>query len=185
MNDSFLKDKAGANALPVPHRASIDMGSKEFFKRARARLNFEVPPALSDPSIVAKTGDRGTDWMLEIVAREKPIRQAAVLIGIVEREQPSVLLTTRAGHLADHPGQISFPGGKIDPKDISPMDAALREAKEEVGLARDFIDPVGYLDVYSTSFGFRILPTLARIRPGFDLTINTDEVDDEIGRAHV
>ena len=168
MNDSFLKDKAGANALPVPHRASIDMGSKEFFKRARARLNFEVPPALSDPSIVAKTGDRGTDWMLEIVAREKPIRQAAVLIGIVEREQPSVLLTTRAGHLADHPGQISFPGGKIDPKDISPMDAALREAKEEVGLARDFIDPVGYLDVYSTSFG----------RPGFDLTINPDEVDD-------
>lgn len=178
MNDSFLKDKAGANALPVPHRASIDMGSKEFFERARARLNFEVPPALSDPSIVAKTGDHGTDWMLEIVAREKPIRQAAVLIGIVAREQPSVLLTTRAGHLSDHPGQISFPGGKIDPQDASPLDAALREAREEVGLVRDFIEPVGYLDVYSTSFGFRILPTLARIRPGFDLTINTEEVDD-------
>jgi 8-oxo-dGTP pyrophosphatase MutT (NUDIX family) len=178
LNDSFLKDKAGANALPVPHRASIDMGSKEFFERARARLNFEVPPALSDPSIVAKTGDHGTDWMLEIVAREKPIRQAAVLIGIVAREQPSVLLTTRAGHLSDHPGQISFPGGKIDPQDASPLDAALREAREEVGLVRDFIEPVGYLDVYSTSFGFRILPTLARIRPGFDLTINTEEVDD-------
>ncbi|CAM5447602.1 Putative NUDIX hydrolase OS=Afipia felis OX=1035 GN=BN961_02370 PE=4 SV=1 [Afipia felis] len=178
MTDSFLKDKAGANALPVPHRASIDMGSAEFFERARARLNFEVPPALSDPSIIAKTGDQGTDWMLEIIAREKPIRQAAVLIGIVAREQPSVLLTTRATHLSEHPGQISFPGGKIDPQDASPLDAALREAREEVGLAPDFIEPVGYLDVYSTSFGFRILPTLARIRPGFDLTLNTEEVDD-------
>ena len=57
MNDSFLKDKAGADALPVPHRASIDMGSAEFFERARARLNFDVPAALADPSIVAKTGD--------------------------------------------------------------------------------------------------------------------------------
>jgi 8-oxo-dGTP pyrophosphatase MutT (NUDIX family) len=178
LNDSFLKDKAGADALPVPHSDSIDMGSAEFFERARARLNFDVPAALADPSIVAKTGDRGTDWMLEIVAREKPIRQAAVLIGIVEREQPSVLLTTRAGHLSDHPGQISFPGGKIDAQDASPLDAALREAKEEIGLTRDFIEPVGYLDVYSTSFGFRILPTLARVRPGFDLTLNTSEVDD-------
>jgi 8-oxo-dGTP pyrophosphatase MutT (NUDIX family) len=178
LNDSFLKDKAGASALPVPHRDSIDMGSAEFFERARARLNFEVPPALSDPSIVAKTGDHGTDWMLEIIAREKPIRQAAVLIGIVAREQPSVLLTTRATHLSEHPGQISFPGGKIDPQDASPLDAALREAREEVGLARDFIEPVGYLDVYSTSFGFRILPTLARIRPGFDLILNAQEVDD-------
>lgn len=178
MSESFLEDKADANALPVPHRDSIDMSSAEFFERARERLSFDVPPALSDPSIVPKTGDRGTDWMLEIVAREKPIRQAAVLIGIVEREKPAVLLTTRSPSLNEHPGQISFPGGKIDPQDNSPLETALREANEEIGLTPDFIEPVGYLDVYSTSFGFRILPTLARVRPGFDLHLNTGEVDD-------
>lgn len=178
MNESFLEDKAGAGALPVPHRDSIDMNSADFFERARERLSFDVPPALSDPSIVPKTGDRGTDWMLEIVAREKPIRQAAVLIGIVERDKPSVLLTTRSPSLNEHPGQISFPGGKIDPQDNSPLETALREANEEIGLTADFIEPVGYLDVYSTSFGFRILPTLARVRPGFDLHLNRGEVDD-------
>ena len=80
--------------------------------------------------------------------------------------------------LAEHAGQIAFPGGKIDATDASPVDAALREAWEEVGLTRDFVEPIGYLDLYGTSFGFRILPTVARVRPGFDLCINTDEVDD-------
>jgi 8-oxo-dGTP pyrophosphatase MutT (NUDIX family) len=89
-----------------------------------------------------------------------------------------VLLTQRAAHLHDHAGQISFPGGKIDPEDASPLDAALREAWEEIGLEREFIDPIGYLDLYGTGFGFRILPTVARIRPGFDLRISADEVDD-------
>jgi 8-oxo-dGTP pyrophosphatase MutT (NUDIX family) len=87
-------------------------------------------------------------------------------------------LTQRSAHLNDHAGQISFPGGKIDPTDASPLDAALREAEEEVGLDRSFIDPIGYLDLYGTSFGFRILPTVARVRPGFDLRINQSEVDD-------
>jgi 8-oxo-dGTP pyrophosphatase MutT (NUDIX family) len=89
-----------------------------------------------------------------------------------------VLLTQRAAHLNEHAGQISFPGGKIDATDASPLDAALREAEEEIGLKRDFIDPVGYLDLYATGFGFRILPTVARVRPGFTLTINHSEVDD-------
>jgi 8-oxo-dGTP pyrophosphatase MutT (NUDIX family) len=89
-----------------------------------------------------------------------------------------VILTQRSAHLNDHAGQISFPGGKIDPTDASPLDAALREAWEEIGLKREFIDPIGYLDLYGTSFGFRILPTVARVRPGFDLRINESEVDD-------
>jgi 8-oxo-dGTP pyrophosphatase MutT (NUDIX family) len=96
----------------------------------------------------------------------------------VDHAEPTVLLTQRAAHLNEHAGQISFPGGKIDATDASPLDAALREAEEEIGLKRDFIDPVGYLDLYATGFGFRILPTVARVRPGFTLTINHSEVDD-------
>jgi 8-oxo-dGTP pyrophosphatase MutT (NUDIX family) len=152
--------------------------SAEFFARARARLGFDIPPGLTDASIVPPSGDQGTDRMLEIIAREQPIRPAAVLIAVVDHPQPTVLLTQRAAHLHDHAGQISFPGGKIDPQDASPLDAALREAWEEIGLAREFIDPIGYLDLYGTGFGFRILPTLARIRPGFSLRISEGEVDD-------
>ena len=152
--------------------------SAEFFDRARARLRFDVPPGLVDPNIIPRSGDRGNDRMLEIVAREQPIRPAAVLIPVVEHAQPTVLLTQRAAHLNDHAGQISFPGGKIDATDASPLDAALREAEEEIGLSRQFIDPIGYLDLYATGFGFRILPTVARVKPGFRLRINEAEVDD-------
>ena len=150
----------------------------EFFDRARARLRFDVPAGLSDPDLVPLSGDQGTDRMLQIIAREQPIRPAAVLIPVVDHPQPTVLLTQRSAHLNDHAGQISFPGGKIDATDASPLDTALREAEEEIGLGREFVDPVGYLDLYGTSFGFRILPTVARVRPGFKLRINQTEVDD-------
>jgi 8-oxo-dGTP pyrophosphatase MutT (NUDIX family) len=116
--------------------------------------------------------------MLEIIAREQPIRPAAVLIPVVDHPQPTVLLTQRSAHLNDHAGQISFPGGKIDATDASPLDTALREAEEEIGLGREFVDPIGYLDLYGTSFGFRILPTVARVTPGFKLRVNHAEVDD-------
>jgi 8-oxo-dGTP pyrophosphatase MutT (NUDIX family) len=159
---------------PVPAAIS----SVEFFDRARSRLNFDVPAGLTDASIIPLSGDQGNDRMLEIVAREQPIRPAAVLIAVVDRPEPTVLLTQRSAHLNDHAGQISFPGGKIDPTDASPLDAALREADEEVGLEREFIDPVGYLDLYGTAFGFRILPTVARVRPGFTLRVSAAEVDD-------
>jgi 8-oxo-dGTP pyrophosphatase MutT (NUDIX family) len=154
------------------------LSAEEFFERARSRLSFDVPPALLDPSLVPPSGDAGTDRMLQIIAREQPIRPAAVLIPIVDHPEPTVLLTLRSAHLNDHAGQISFPGGKIDATDASPRDAALREAEEEVGLDRSFVDPLGYLGVYGTSFGFRILPTVARVKPGFLLAINRAEVDD-------
>jgi 8-oxo-dGTP pyrophosphatase MutT (NUDIX family) len=156
--------------------ASIN--AAEFFDRARARLRFEVPSGLTDPSRVPVSGDLGTDRMLEIIAREQPIRPAAVLVPVVDRPRPTVVLTQRSAHLNDHAGQISFPGGKIDETDASPLEAALREAEEEIGLQREFIDPIGYLDLYGTSFGFRILPTVARVKPGFTLRINHSEVDD-------
>ena len=172
MTKSVLKDAVSAGTA-----APLDMSSSEFFRRAHERLNFDVPPGLTDAAVLAPTGDFGTDAMLEIIAKERPVRPASVLVPIVEREVPTVLLTKRAEHLNEHAGQISFPGGKIDPTDASPMDAALREADEEVGLKQNFVEPIGYLDVYATGFGFRILPTLARVRPGFELTINTNEVD--------
>ena len=158
--------------------APAEIGSDEFFERARARLAFEVPPGLVDPNIVPPSGDPGTDRMLQIIAREQPVRPAAVLIPVVDHPQPTVLLTQRSVHLAEHAGQISFPGGKIDATDASPLDTALREAFEEIGLGREFIEPIGYLDLYGTGFGFRILPTLARVRPGFKLVVNHSEVDD-------
>jgi 8-oxo-dGTP pyrophosphatase MutT (NUDIX family) len=154
------------------------ISSAEFFDRARVRLRFDVPPGLNDPNIIPKSGDRGNERMLEIVAREKPVRPAAVLIPIIDHPQPTVLLTQRSAELNDHAGQISFPGGKIDATDASPLDTALREAEEEIGLSREFVDPIGYLDLYGTTFGFRILPTVARVRPGFELRINKSEVDD-------
>ena len=166
MNEPLLKTEPAA------------INSAEFFERSRARLRFEVPPGLVDPNIIPLSGDQGTDRMLEIIAREQPIRPAAVLIPVVEHAQPTVLLTQRAAHLNDHAGQISFPGGKIDATDASPLEAAIREAEEEIGLSREFIDPIGYLDLYATGFGYRILPTVARVKPGFKLRINEAEVDD-------
>ena len=163
---------------PKVKTAPAEIGSDAFFERARARLGFDVPPGLVDPNIVPPSGDPGTDRMLQIIAREQPVRPAAVLIPVVDHPQPTVLLTQRSVHLAEHAGQISFPGGKIDATDASPLDTALREAFEEIGLGREFIEPIGYLDLYGTGFGFRILPTLARVRPGFKLVVNHSEVDD-------
>ena len=167
MNEPMLKKM---EAAPI--------NSAEFFARSQARLNFDVPSGLVDPNIIPKTGDEGNDRMLEIVAREQPVRPAAVLIPVVDHREPTVLLTQRSPHLSSHAGQISFPGGKIDATDASPLDTALREAFEEIGLGREFIEPIGYLDLYGTGFGFRILPTLARVRPGFKLVVNHSEVDD-------
>jgi 8-oxo-dGTP pyrophosphatase MutT (NUDIX family) len=115
--------------------------------------------------------------VLQAIAAVRPIKPAAVLIPVVEREEPMVLLTQRTAHLPQHAGQIAFPGGKIDAGDATPLAAALREAQEEIGLAADKVDPIGYLDVYMTTLGFRIVPVLARVTPGFTLTLNPGEVD--------
>ena len=158
--------------------APAAISAASFYDRVRSRLSFDVPPGLVDPNIIPESGDPGTDRMLEIIAREQPVRPAAVLIPVVDHDEPTVLLTQRSPNLSEHAGQIAFPGGKIDATDRSPLDAALREAEEEVGLDRSYVDPIGYLDLYGTGFGFRILPTVARVRPGFTLTINHSEVVD-------
>jgi 8-oxo-dGTP pyrophosphatase MutT (NUDIX family) len=149
----------------------------DFFTRARARLTLDVPAALNDHAAQARRGDLDLDPVLWERAGVKATRPAAVLIPVVDRPEPVVLLTLRT-ELPSHPGQIAFPGGKIDLHDATPADAAMREADEEIGLARSLIDPIGYLDLYLTFSGFRILPTLARVAPDYRLALNASEVAD-------
>ena len=153
------------------------LSADEFFARARARLTLNVPAGIADPAITPAHGDHVADPVMEKIAAVRPIRPAAVLVPVVDHPEPTVLLTQRAQHLPDHAGQVSFPGGKIDQSDASPLASALREADEEIGLDRQFVEPLGYLDLYMTTLGYRIVPVLARVKPGFTLTLNTSEVD--------
>jgi len=148
----------------------------EFFARARARLSLDVPPALTDHAAPAARGDLDLDPGLWERAGVTATRPAAVLVPVVARPQPTVLLTLRTPDLPSHAGQIAFPGGKIDPFDESPLAAALREGEEEIGLDRGRIVPIGYLDLYLTFSGFRILPALVRVDPDYSLTVNPAEV---------
>jgi 8-oxo-dGTP pyrophosphatase MutT (NUDIX family) len=159
--------------LPMGER----MPAQDFFDRARARLTLDVPVALNDHTAEARRGDLDLDPQLWERGGVTATRPAAVLVPVVERSDPQVLLTLRT-ELPSHPGQIAFPGGKIDPSDATPAAAALREAKEEIGLAASLIEPIGYLDLYLTFSGYRILPVLARIKPDYHLTLNDDEVAD-------
>ena len=151
--------------------------TEDFFRRARKRLMLEVPPALHDLTAEARRGDLDLDPQLWKRAGAQPTRPAAVLVPVVARAEPQVLLTLRT-ELPSHPGQIAFPGGKIDAHDRSPAEAAMREAREEIGLARELIEPIGYLDLYLTLSGFRILPTVARVEPSYRLTLCEAEVAD-------
>ena len=170
-----------------PLRTGHGLSAAEFFARARGRLTLDVPVGLTDPNVIPRRGDHDADPVMEKIASVRPIRPAAVLVGVVDHPEPTVLLTQRAQHLPDHPGQVSFPGGKIDKIDASPMHSALREAEEEIGLDRGNVESIGYLDLYMTTLGYRIVPLIARVKPGFELKLNTAEVDEvfEVPLAYV
>ena len=92
--------------------------------------------------------------------------RAAVLVPLIERSDGwSVVLTLRSADLADHAGQISLPGGRIDPEDADAHAAALREAEEEIGLARDYVEIAGRLDTWLTGTGFDVTPVVGLVRP--------------------
>src|SRR6266851_6017598 len=161
------------DAAPV---LANDASGTEFFDRVRRRLSLDVPVALRDLTAPATRGDLDLDpetWKKAGVTAARP---AAVLIPVVDRLAPTVILTQRTTDLPSHAGQIAFPGGKIDAPDETPVGAALREAEEEIGLAPALVEPLGYLDLYLTFSGFRILPMVARIAPDFELTPNRSEV---------
>ena len=158
--------------------ASETIPRSDFFDRARAVLTLDPPEGLTDPDALPLRGDHDADPVVKAIAAVRPIKPAAVLIAVIDRDEPMVLLTQRTAHLKQHAGQIAFPGGKIDATDASPLTAALREANEEVGLAPSTVEPLGYLDVYMTTLGYRIVPVVARVRQGFTLTLNPGEVED-------
>lgn len=162
------------NVLTLPETtdvAPLDLG--DFLARARARL-LAVPDLDGDPV----RGDHELTPEFRALVDARPVRGAAVLVPIIARERPTVLLTLRSAHLSSHAAQIAFPGGKIDPEDDGPLGAALREAQEEVGLAPDLVDPLGYLDPYLARTGYRIVPVVGLVQPDFGLTLNPGEVDE-------
>ena len=104
-------------------------------------------------------------------------RPAAVLLGLVARpSEPHIILTQRTAHLRDHAGQISLPGGRLEPEDSGPAEAALREAFEEIGLAPGKVEVLGGLRHYDTVTGFRIHPVVGWIEPPVALTLDPYEV---------
>lgn len=110
-------------------------------------------------------------------APKPPWKPASVLLPLVTHaETPTVLLTRRTDRLQDHAGQVSFPGGSWEPRDATPVETALREAQEEIGLSRDHVEVVGYLPGYLTVTGYAVTPVLSLVRPGFTLRIDPLEV---------
>jgi len=130
------------------------------------------------------------DW--DVTADETPeggrtLTPAAVLIAVTAEAEPQLLLTKRAANMSRHPGQIAFPGGRVDAGDASQIVAALREAEEEVALQRHHVEVLGTLDRYETGTGFSILPVVGLVPPGLIFSKQEREVAEvfHVPFAHV
>jgi 8-oxo-dGTP pyrophosphatase MutT (NUDIX family) len=158
--------------LAAPSSSEEAFTFEDFLARAKARLTLE------EPEPIAPVGDLGNDSPAGTGALT-PLRLAAVLLPVVARQgHGQMLLTQRAERLRQHSGQIAFPGGRVDATDASPIEAALREAEEEIGLSRYHVAPLGYLDPYATTTGYLIFPVVAVVEPSFELRLNLAEVDE-------
>ena len=142
----------------------------------------QVPRDALTPEALRARFAAGRVWQPEITT-ERPwtaqaIAHASVLVPIVSRGQTTVILTERTTHLSTHSGQVAFPGGKRDDSDTDAAHTALREAHEEIGLERRFVDVIGELSTYTTGSQFVITPVIALVRPDHTLTLNAYEVAD-------
>jgi 8-oxo-dGTP pyrophosphatase MutT (NUDIX family) len=144
--------------------------AEEFRRRAEAHI-------AGTPGDFLQYGDYKLNAGAELGLEAMDLKDAAVLIGVVEQDDDArVIFTQRTSTLRKHSGQIAFPGGKLDSGE-TPEVAALREAEEEIGLARHFVEVIGHLPSIPVMSGFRITPVLATVRPGFVLAPNPDEVE--------
>jgi 8-oxo-dGTP pyrophosphatase MutT (NUDIX family) len=140
-------------------------------QRLRARL--DPLDRLHGPAPTRSDRDLNPDWT-DLPA---PLRPAAVLAPIVRRPEGwTMLFTQRAEETPAHPGQISFPGGRVQESDSDAVETALRETEEEIGLRRSFIEPLGAWDRYNTGTGFTITPIVGFVEPGFELALDPREV---------
>lgn len=141
-------------------------------------LDILRPRLLTEPSALPLKPTRG-DYDLNPSTRpptERTLQPAAVLLPIIRREEPTVLFTERTAHLSRHAGQVSFPGGRVQDSDLSLVETALRETKEETGIAASFVSVAGFLDPYETGTGFAILPVVGMLTPDFVLVPQPSEV---------
>jgi 8-oxo-dGTP pyrophosphatase MutT (NUDIX family) len=150
------------------------------YSKAHIRESLRPQPSAPDDDMLWLAQGQ-PDLVARVRAFASTIRRtpAAVLVPLVERAGGwTVLLTQRAATLKDHAGQVSFPGGRIEPQDESPWRAALREAQEEIGLSESFVEFAGFLPDHWVGTGFRVTPAVAFVNPSFELRIATAEVHD-------
>ena len=135
----------------------------------RLRLALELGHQATPELLAGDTGD-------PLLDEDQSVTPAAVLVAVVDRPDPTVILTVRPDTLRQHPGQVAFPGGRIDPDDAGPVEAALREAEEEIGLSPADVAVVGTADRYRTVTGYDVIPVVGVVRPDLSLVPQPGEV---------
>ena len=168
-----------AQAIPI-HQVCADQSkvANQQLNPFNLRARFQNPPVW-EPEI---TDENRHVIAAEIIFKRQAagkVTRAAVLIPLLLRSAGlSVLLTQRTDHLHDHAGQISFPGGRMDPGDSDPNDTALRESEEEIGLDRQGVEIIGHLPQYLTVSGYSVTPVVALVQPQAEYVLDAFEVAD-------